>query len=302
MKNTLKLFVLAVGLFYFNQAFAAELYLKTAASGVGVGEEFLIDVLADTSDETLNAVEGELIFPAELIEVVGVFERDSVITFWLEKPNFDEADGRIKWSGVTPGGFGNVLSPFGTQPARLFSVVFKGKEAGTGQIGFGGVRALRNDGEGTPAGLTISGLTLTVNGKDSKSESKKEEFLTDDEPPQEFLPLVTADPTVFDGRWFLIFNTQDKESGIERYEVLEKRMFLDFRFWTVAESPYLLKDQSLRSRIYVKAVDKQGNERVAELAPTYPLDWRENILPWIIIITILDLAVLFWRKFLWQRK
>ncbi|OGG38054.1 hypothetical protein A2116_00540 [Candidatus Jorgensenbacteria bacterium GWA1_49_17] len=302
MKNTLKLFVLAVGLFYFHQAFAVELYLKTAVSEVGVGEELLVDVIVDVGDETLNAVEGELVFPVELVKVVGVFERDSVITFWLEKPHFDEADGRIKWSGVTPGGFGNVLSPFGLQPARLFSIIFEGKNVGTGQIGFGNVRALRNDGEGTLVELTISALTLTVNGKDSKSESKKEEFLTDDEPPQEFVPLVTADPTIFDGRWFLIFNTQDKESGIKNYEVLEKRTFLDFRFWTVAESPYLLKDQNLRSRIYVKAIDERGNERVTELAPTYPLNWSENVLPWVIMIIILDLIVLFWRKFLWRKR
>ncbi|MFH0712339.1 MAG: hypothetical protein V2A55_00550 [Candidatus Jorgensenbacteria bacterium] len=301
MKNALKFFVLAIGLFYFHQVFAVELYLKTAAPEISLGEQVLVDVLADVGDETLNAVEGELTFSAELISVVGVFERDSVITFWLEKPHFDETDNRIKWSGITPGGFGNVLSPFGSQPARLFSVVFKGKKAGTAQVGFGNVRALLHDGEGTPAELTVSTLALTISEDDSKPGGK-EEFLPDNESPQGFTPLITSEPAVFNGRWFLIFNTQDKESGIERYEVLEKRTLLDFRFWTIAESPYLLKDQNLKSHIYVKAIDKRGNEQVTELAPTYPLTWYENSLPWIIMIIILDLVVLLGVKFLWRKK
>ncbi len=279
---------------------AAEIYLE-APGKIGVGEQALVDVFIDAGDDTLNAVEGELVFPADLVEVAGVFERDSVITFWLEKPHLDETDNRIKWSGVAPGGFGNVLSPVGPKPARLFSVVFEGKKAGTAQIGFGEIRALLNDGEGTPAELSVSAFTLTISEEGFK-QAGEERLLVDDEPPQEFTPLITAEPGVFNGRWFLVFNTQDKESGIQKYEILEKRTLLTPQFWKTAESPYLLKDQDLKSRIYVKAVDNLGNERIVELTPTYPLSWYDRVFLWVIMIVILDLVVLLCVKFLWRKK
>ena len=45
-----------------------------------------------------------------------------------------------------------------------------------------------------------------------------------------------------------------------------------------AESPYLLKNQKLNKNIFIKAVDKNGNERVAVLLPQKPLPWYEKLL------------------------
>jgi len=61
------------------------------------------------------------------------------------------------------------------------------------------------------------------------------------------------------------------------------------------ESPYLLKDQKLKSFIYVKAVDKAGNERIATLAPRYPLKWYEKWENWIIIIIVTFILYLLWK-------
>ncbi|MCK9351673.1 MAG: hypothetical protein M0P76_02710, partial [Candidatus Pacebacteria bacterium] len=67
----------------------------------------------------------------------------------------------------------------------------------------------------------------------------------------------------------------DKQSGIGRYEVMETNPW-KFGFlpstdketsWVPAESPYILKDQNLRSKILVKAIDKIGNERIVEFNP-----------------------------------
>jgi len=37
--------------------------------------------------------------------------------------------------------------------------------------------------------------------------------------------------------------------------------------WIETESPRLLKDQELKSHIYVKAIDKAGNETIAAVEP-----------------------------------
>ena len=89
----------------------------------------------------------------------------------------------------------------------------------------------------------------------------------------------------WNGKWFLVFNAQDKDSGIDNYKILENRKWkIENGNWEIAESPYLLKDQELKSRIYVKAVDKSGNERIAEVLPQNPPKWYENYLIFIIII------------------
>ena len=50
--------------------------------------------------------------------------------------------------------------------------------------------------------------------------------------------------------------------GIARYEVCEGSK----RKCALAESPYLLKNQKLNKNIFIKAVDKNGNERIAMIA------------------------------------
>ena len=121
----------------------------------------------------------------------------------------------------------------------------------------------------------------------------------DTEPPEEFRPEIGQDPEIFDGKYFLVFVTQDKASGIAGYFVHETTRkkdatLIDTKDWTEAESPYVLKDQKLRSYIYVKAVDKAGNERIAMVEPRYPIRWYEIWWVWVIIIIIV--AYIIWRK------
>jgi len=86
--------------------------------------------------------------------------------------------------------------------------------------------------------------------------------------PEEFeLQIVDLE-----GVQYLIFDTMDATSGMSHYEVLEFNLGGNFSGrkesqWKVVLSPYLLEDQSLRSTIRVKAVDKAGNERFAEIIP-----------------------------------
>jgi len=85
----------------------------------------------------------------------------------------------------------------------------------------------------------------------------------------------------------LVFATQDKGSGIDGYAIHESpriKTRISTNELMEDESPYLLKDQNLRSYIYVKAVDKAGNERIAMLEPRYPFKWYERWENWFIIL------------------
>ena len=67
---------------------------------------------------------------------------------------------------------------------------------------------------------------------------------TDTEPPLPFTPKLERDPNLDGGKYVVIFNTEDKDSGIDHYEVKDGS-----GPWVVAESPYVLKDQSVSGDI-----------------------------------------------------
>jgi len=98
-------------------------------------------------------------------------------------------------------------------------------------------------------------------------------ILKDTTPPEFSDVFVAQDPTVFEGRTFLAFLATDRTSGIDHYEVAEtkegKRKMQDQR-WKNATSPWLLKDQRLKSIITVRAIDKAGNESIVFLPAQNP--------------------------------
>ena len=162
------------------------------------------------------------------------------------------------------------------------------------------IKALLNDGNGTAADISVSSLKIIVTSQDLSLPPKKE--AKDQEPPESFKPEIARDSTIFDGEWFLVFATQDKGLGIGRYEIKETRSRISglFSKWISSESPYALRDQKLRSYIFVKAVDKAGNVRIEKILPRNPLRWYENYENWIIIILGLVIAYAI-KKFLWKR-
>ena len=95
--------------------------------------------------------------------------------------------------------------------------------------------------------------------------------IVDKESPESFVPEIAIDTFLFDKKWFLVFTTQDKGSGIDYYEVKETRWSIIniISKWNYAESPYILKDQQLKSCIFVKAFDKAGNEKVVMIHAGY---------------------------------
>ncbi len=128
----------------------------------------------------------------------------------------------------------------------------------------------------------------------------------DNIPPEPFTPEIYRDPTF--NKWFLRFNARDNQSGIDHYEVLERKEFNLFGLkfnglssWIKTESPYLLKDQKLKSYIYVKAFDRANNERISVLVPQVAPAWYENYLIWFIII-ILVIISYFVRKNIWRKR
>ena len=158
-------------------------------------------------------------------------------------------------------------------------------------------QVLLNDSLGTPAKLTIKGAVFTILPGIPEIPKKEwqEELEKDTIPPEPFEIEIHRTPEIFEGKYFITFFTSDKQTGLDYFEVKEGK-----RNWEKAESPYLLEDQDLKSIIKVKAVDKAGNERLAEYIPPKKITWKDW-LPWLILILIVA-SIIYWLWKIYTKK
>ena len=281
--------LITASLFVVAPVFAAETFFGTKTQEIKTNQSFEVGVFINTDNEEINAIEGKIIFPQDLLEIKKINDGNSIINFWIEKPK-STSEGQISFSGIVPGGYNN-------SQGLILAVTFLSKKEGNGAIKFSGVKVLRNDGKGTEAPLTISDFQFSISNPSAgkpvpQTAIPKTEDLN---PPEEFTPQIAADPAIFNGKWFLVFATQDKGSGVDHYEVCEGK-----RKCVTAESPYLLQNQDLDEAIIVKAIDKSGNEKVATLPPQKSRAWYKNYsLP--VILIIVAIAYLIW-KILWKKR
>lgn len=105
------------------------------------------------------------------------------------------------------------------------------------------------------------------------SSSSHYRIQIDTTPPEPFTP--EADPSVnAEKRPIIAFNTNDKTSGVDHYELK-----VDNGSWNKVANPYKMPSvTSGKHTIYVKAVDKAGNEQVGSVAISV-----KDILPPIIL-------------------
>lgn len=270
-----------------SKAEAASLYFVPADAKIGVGEVVRAELRLD-SPENVNAVEGTLVFPTDLLEVKNINDGNSIISFWIARPKLE--NGSIVFAGAIPGGYPSL-------GGRLFSVDFVARKTGSPTVSIKPASALLNDGQGTPANLNLKPFSVSVVAAKTGAAPQK---IEDKTPPESFVPIIASDPNLFDGKHFLVFATQDKGIGIDYYEVSETSGFWPFKpspeNWEKFDSPRLLKDQELKSWIFVKAVDKQGNERIEVLPPENVPVYQRLLTISIGVILVVVLLLVRWRK------
>jgi len=284
--------VISICTFNIFSVSAAQLEVQIPST-IGVSDSFILPVMLDSQGENINAIEGNLQFPSNLI-LKEIREGSSVITFWVDTPKVE--GNVIHFSGVTPGGFNGK--------GEVFTLVFTANNSSGGSFTLSGARALLSDGQGTETKLTLGSSVLNIlpTGTGAIVASA---ISQDNTPPDTFDPIVGSDPNLFDGKLFVVFATQDKGSGIDHYEVAEKKGLearnYDSLIWNTAVSPHQLIDQSRESYIYVKAIDRAGRERVSVVSPEHTA-LAYNPLVWTGILVSLMLAGLLAFNYVHSRK
>lgn len=264
------------GLFVPFAVSAAQLHFIRDTDSVRVGDQFAISMFVDTQGEAINAFEGTVVFSGLRARVEDIREGNSVVNVWIEKPH--EENGTIVFSGITPGGFdGNN--------GFMLSVIFRATSEGVAYISMKDAMLLRNDGEGSPAHIAVTPISIPIS-RLIPGAPPSVVGVYDTERPEPFVPAISRDRSIADGKWFLAFSAQDKSSGIDHYEIKEVggKILSFLTAWSDGSSPHILRDQTLQSHIFVKAVDTAGNERVVIFSPENPRLWYQNYEIWIIIL------------------
>lgn len=238
---------------------AAGFQLQPPTATVGVGDVFDVVIGLDVSGESVNALEGTLTYDPARLELVQVNTSRSAVNLWMKDPaqTSSTAVGRVEFSGVTPGGIGEVLVPptDGYPALTAFVPRFRALASGDARVAIDAPGMYRNDGEGTAIAADAAPLIIAI--ADSGSGASPLDA-PDAIAPFAFTITISQDEHAFDGKRFASFMTTDKGSGIDHYEVSENG-----GTFTRATSPYVLEDQDGHGVVRVRAIDRSGNTQEA---------------------------------------
>lgn len=292
------LFFTLLGFLVGESAYAAELRVTPPFNAVYQGDTFILDVQLSSIDDPVNAFEAGVTLSPNL-SVVDIRTARSVVPLWVEEPSVTESG--ITFSGVIPGGFEGIFGTawVGMRPGTLFRVVVRADNVGSASVSFTpGAVAYRNDGEGSVVPLTVLGTSFVVNPETGATKLVPPPF---DETPPEAFELEVVDGSSFrERRFFLVFNTQDKQTSVVRYEFARSTAprSEDELSWKEVRSPFALSSTDLTSVLYIRAIDEAGNTTVAVHQPEG--DASSTSLEWVwmfsSLIALLALSVFLKRR------
>lgn len=243
-KNLTKIIIFLTLLLPFS-IFAANItHNQETSPAINVSDEILVSFSFDTEGLSYNTISG-VIKSSDSLNIERVISGNSIISIWLDDPTKAKT-GEIKFSGIVPGGFNGV--------GHLFDIVIKPSQKGSVNLEMSDIEVFLNDGIGTPNNLDPININFTVTNNNQEPSLVE---IIDTDPPLPFTVELVKDPSLFDGQYVLIFNTTDKGSGVKTYHVIEGS-----ETYTNITSPYLLRNQQISEKIYVKAIDFNGNERL----------------------------------------
>ena len=248
---------LAGSLFFSTNVLAATVHITSPSENISVGDVVYVDVRLDTQNTPVNVVEGTLTLqtPGHDIEMRELSVAGADLTLWPRKPSWSEDTQTITFVGGKPGGF-NSDNEF------LFRIFFLAKNKG--EVTFvPDIQAYVNDGKGTLLPVTVTPLVLTVkDGTTPPKDGWRDVVASDNTPPEILSAEIGKDPSLYDGKLFLVIHSEDTQSGIDHFEVKEGE-----RDPVRSGSEYVLQDQDQSTKITVTAIDKAGNIRILEISP-----------------------------------
>ena len=176
-----------------SSAQAASLFLSPETGSFNVGQTFSVSVFVSSPDQTMNAAEGVISFPANKLQVISLSKSASIFSLWVKEPSFSNSVGTLSFEGV-------VLNPgFAGSAGRLLTITFRAEDAGSTPVNFSSGSVLANDGKGTNILNGFGSANYFLEG------ARQEQPLQEETPPTGGVPAAPriSSPTHPDSnKWY----------------------------------------------------------------------------------------------------
>lgn len=157
---------------------ASTLSISPATGSYQLGETVELTVTVNTENKQINAIQTDLVFPPDKLEVITPTAGESVLGIYAIAPRFNNQNGTIQILGGIPKGLN-------TASGVVSKISFRVKGTGTAEIRFvGDTQVLLNDGMGTNDLRSTSGATMTLTAPEGQG------------------PVVTSDTHPDPTKWY----------------------------------------------------------------------------------------------------
>lgn len=135
---------------------AATLRVIPSTGSVSSGETISVAVTISSSDQAMNAAEGVVTFPTNLLQVVSVSKSGSVLGLWVQEPTYSNTVGTVNFEGI-------ALNPGYTgSNGTVLTITFRARAEGSAPLSIADASVLANDGNGTEILTSSSGGTISI--------------------------------------------------------------------------------------------------------------------------------------------
>lgn len=135
---------------------AAGFEIKTIAPSCRVGGNITLDILLNSPEVAANAIQGTIRFSPNLLTLVDLNTKSSLIQFWVQEPIKNNVSGLISFEGaiLNPGYLGKA--------GKILELTFSCRQEGAASIVFTTGSILANDGKGTNILDKLSSIDIAV--------------------------------------------------------------------------------------------------------------------------------------------
>ncbi len=153
----IKIFIVTVVLlFIFSlHSEASTLELALDKNITSAKEDINVLVTINSEGQDINTAQATISFPSNLLEVIKIDRADTVFTFWLEEPSYDNTKGSIRFVGGS-------TSNFNGPSLKVMKISFKVKGSGSGRLGVTDGAITASDGTGSNVYTTAKGLDINI--------------------------------------------------------------------------------------------------------------------------------------------
>src|SRR3989338_140727 len=118
-----------------QQGLGVSLYFPPMSENPRMGRNFTVTLKVDSLAQKVTAINGDLSYSDEKLQIVGISKVGSIINLWRQEPTLRNSSGKITFQGDVAGA--GFIGNGGT----VFSIIFKVKSPGIASILWNGAEA-----------------------------------------------------------------------------------------------------------------------------------------------------------------